>query len=178
VYQCLESGTLGCWGRDSTLFPCFNEPMTICLPLVLGAVFSVGSSCPEAGDGSYLYQPSFSMDYELRQPAVPYIPEAGDLFLATDDGFFAKVGHKFAFSGAPHHSGIVFVFPDGRMGLLEGGPQNTLHCQTLDLVPELQAYAVKERVWIRKRLMPLCPDQSARLTAFAMASEGKRFALL
>src|SRR5262249_35182480 len=73
--------------------------------------------------------------------------------------------------------GIVFVFPDGRMGLLEGGPQNTLHCQTLDLVPELQAYAVKERVWIRKRLMPLCPDQSARLTAFAIASEGKRFAL-
>jgi hypothetical protein len=33
-------------------------------------------------------------------------------------------------------------------------------------------------VWIRKRRVPLTPEQCERLAAFAMAQEGKRFALV
>jgi hypothetical protein len=118
------------------------------------------------------------MDYELRCPAEPYFPQPGDLFLATDHGFFGKIGHKIVFSGAPHHSGIVFARPDGSLALLEGGPHNTLRCRALDLIPHLNSYAVEERVWIRKRCVPLTPDQSARLTAFALATDGKPFAFI
>src|SRR5436305_667467 len=49
-----------------------------------------GPPCPPANElCSYLYQPSFCMDYELRGPAVPYCPQRGDLFLATDRGVLA-----------------------------------------------------------------------------------------
>lgn len=127
---------------------------------------------------SYLYQPCFCMDHELRGPAVPYCPQPGDLFLATDHGIWAKLGHKAALSGAPQHSGIVIVRPDGSLGLLESGPLNTLNVEIRDLIPELQCYAETERVWIRKRRVPLTPEQSALLTQFAFSVEGKRFALL
>jgi hypothetical protein len=118
------------------------------------------------------------MDYELRGPVRPYRPQPGDLFLATGREMWAKLGHWAAFTGAPQHSGIVIAMPDGGIGLLEAGPQNTLTCQILDIVPELQAYTAHERVWIRQRRFPLTPEQSAQLTNFALAVNGKNFALL
>ena len=150
-------------------------PLVCCL---LGAAVSLGTAhAPPAGE-SYLYQPAFAIDYELREPAVPYCPQPGDLFLCSGFELWAKVGHWAAGTGAPQHSGIVFARPDGRMALLEGGPHNSLRCHVLDVVPELQSYAVRERVWIRRRRAPLTAEQSARLTAFALANEGKRFALV
>jgi len=47
----------------------------------------------------------------------------------------------------------------------------------MDAVPHLQSYEDEGRVWIRRRAMPLTPEQSAKLTAFALASDGRRFAL-
>jgi hypothetical protein len=116
------------------------------------------------------------MDYELREPAVEYIPQPGDIFLCTGREMWAKLGHWAAWTGAPQHSGIVFAWPDGHMGLLEGGPNNTLHCRALELIPQLQGYAAHERVWIRQRLVPLTAEQSAALRAFALQNDGKHFA--
>jgi hypothetical protein len=62
------------------------------------------------------------------------------------------------------------------MGLLEGGPNNTLHCRALDLIPQLLSYALHERIWIRQRNVPLTPEQSAALTAFALHADGKHIA--
>lgn len=143
---------------------------------LLGASASIGTAPPIAASMSYLYQPAFAIDYELRQPAEFYCPQPGDLFLCTDHQLWAKVGHWAARTGAPQHSGLVIARPDGRLALLEGGPHNSLHCRILDLIPELQSYAVNERVWIRRRRVPLTAEQSTRLTAFALATEGKRFA--
>jgi hypothetical protein len=117
------------------------------------------------------------MDYDLRGPAVPYVPQPGDVFLCSGREMWAKLGHWAAGTGAPQHSGIVFARPDGRMALLEGGPNNTLHCRVLELLPQLEGYAAHERVWIRRRCAPLTAEQSAALTAFALAADGKRFAL-
>jgi hypothetical protein len=47
----------------------------------------------------------------------------------------------------------------------------------LDLLPHLKEYADVGKVWIRRRCVPLTPEQSACLTAFALKAEGKRFAL-
>jgi hypothetical protein len=126
---------------------------------------------------SYLYQPAFSIDYELREPATPYVPQPGDLFLCTGCEMWAKLGHFVAFASAPQHSGIVVLSPDGVPVLLEGGPRNSLHCKSLDLLDELKFYSDHERVWIRRRRVPLTAEQSAALTAFAVSAEGKRFAL-
>jgi hypothetical protein len=127
---------------------------------------------------SYLYQPAFCMDYALRQPAEPYCPQPGDIFLCTGRELWAKLGHWAAFTGAPQHSGIVFARTDGRLALLEAGPHNSFHCRNLELISELQSYAEYERVWIRRRRVPLTPEQSVSLTAFAEGREGTRFALL
>jgi hypothetical protein len=134
------------------------------------------SSC--STELSCLYQPAFCMDYELRQPPEPYLPQPGDIFLATGREWWAKLGHRMAHTAAPQHSGIVVARPDGQFVLLEAGPHNTLHCAMVDVVSQLHSYAVLERVWIRRRRVALTSEQSARLTAFAQSAEGKPFALL
>ena len=52
-----------------------------------------------------------------------------------------------------------------------------LGCRALDALPHLYSYEGEGRVWVRRRAVPLTPEQSARLTAFALATDGKRFAL-
>jgi hypothetical protein len=135
---------------------------------------AAGASDPR---DSWLYAPAFCLDDVLREPAKPYVPHPGDIFLATDEGFGAKLGHRLAFTGPPQHSGIVFARPDGTLAILEGGPHNTLRIQILEPVPHLQSYACIAKVYIRERCTPLSCEESARLTCFAMAQCGKRFAL-
>jgi hypothetical protein len=94
--------------------------------------------------------------------------------MSTEDHWFlARIGHKVARSGAPHHSGIIFAMPDGQTALLEGGPENTTSIRILDLIPTLNKYCKFKRVWIRQRCVPLTPVQSCRLTAFALATANK-----
>jgi hypothetical protein len=90
---------------------------------------------------------------------------------------WAKLGHWAAGAFAPQHSGIVVLRPDGRPAVLEGGPNNSLHCHVRNVHTQLRGYAEHERVWVRRRRVPLTAEQSAALTAFALAVEGKRFAL-
>src|SRR5262249_36383485 len=127
---------------------------------------------------SFLYEPAYCLDDLLRGQAKPYLPQAGDLFLATDPGLGARLTHVLAFSGPPQHSGIVFARCDGSLAILEGGPHNTLRVRVIDLLPHLQSYACVAKVYIRRRRVPLTCEQSARLTCFAMAQDGKPFALV
>ena len=133
------------------------------------------SPAPEAG--SYLYQPSYSVDFELRLPTRSYTPQPGDIMLATDGSVFWKIMHNVAGTGHPTHSAIVFARPDGSMAILEGGPHDTLKCRTMAAVAHLKSYEEEGRVWIRRRAVPLTPEQSAKLTDFALASDGRWFAL-
>jgi hypothetical protein len=126
---------------------------------------------------SYLYQPGYHMDLLLRGPTVPYLPQPGDIMLATDDGRFWRWTHCLALAGEPHNSAIVFARADGSLAILEAGPNDCLHVKTLDMLPHLLEYEAKGPVWIRKRTVPLTPEQSAKLTEWAAAVEGKRFAL-
>jgi hypothetical protein len=117
------------------------------------------------------------MDYRLREPPEAYQPQPGDLVLATDQNLLGKLGHWAAGSGAPQHSGIVVARPDGRLAVLEAGPHNSLHCTMSDWFETLHTYSLQERVWIRRRRMPLTPEQSCSLTAFAVMADGKPFAV-
>ncbi len=137
---------------------------------------SMAFATAPVGGGSYLYQPAFCLDEVLRGKAEPYAPQPGDLFFSTDPLFIARAGHCMAWSGAPHHSGIVFARPDGSMAILEAGPHNTLHVRVTEAVEAMGSYECKAMVFMRRRLTPLTPEQSECLTRFAMAQDGKRFA--
>jgi hypothetical protein len=145
---------------------------------VLLAVCGLAAAPEVPAIGSYLYQPAYHVDDLLRGPAVPYLPQPGDIMLATDPGKFWTFTHNLALAFEPHNSAICFRRPDGCMAILEAGPNDCLHVKTLDMLPHLKEYEDKGPVWIRKRKVPLTPEQCAALTDFAMAQEGKRFALI
>ena len=127
--------------------------------------------------GSYLWQSTYEIDYDLRGPTRPYSPQPGDIVLSTDTSKFWKVMHNLAGTGHPTHSMIVFAFPDGRMGILEGGPHDTMKCRALEALPHMYSYEMEGRIWVRRRAVPLTPEQSARLTEFALATDGRDFAI-
>lgn len=151
--------------------------------LVLAVVVGVGAAgLLVRADGpavprSYLYQPSYCMDDVLRGPAVAYVPQPGDVMLATDPNKFWALTHNLAFAFEPHNSAVVIARCDGSLATLEAGPNDTLWVNALDLLPHLADYACKGPVWIRKRKCPLTPEQSCLLTEFGMRQIGKRFAL-
>jgi hypothetical protein len=121
--------------------------MALFLCALLGATLSWD---PPACCG-LLYQPAFCLDDEFREPAHPYYPQPGDLFLATDHGWELILAHKLALIGSPHHSGIVIARPDGRLALLEAAPFDTLHVAITDCLPQMKEYCHLDKVWIRRR---------------------------
>lgn len=147
---------------------------SICPLLCAGCLLAAGGAPPLA---SYLCQPAYCMDSVLRGPAVPYLPQPGDIMLATDSGRFWRITHNLAFAGEPHNSAIVVARADGSLAILEAGPNDCVWVKTLDMLPHLLEYEAKGPVWIRKRKVPLTPEQCAKLTEFATLVEGKRFAL-
>ncbi len=151
-------------------------PMPCLLCPLLWATALLSPASQARTEESFLYQPAYSGDAVLRGPAEPYVPQAGDLFFATDPSAVLRLGHRLALAKTPHHSGIVFARHDGTFALLEAGPQHTLDVGSQDLLPQLRKYEPESRVWMRRRRVPLTPEQSACLTAFALAQEGKRFA--
>src|SRR5215469_8126898 len=147
------------------------------LPVLLSLLSAVGSGGPPGGEapgGSFLYRPAFCIDDVLRGPAMAYVPQPGDLMLRLDSNRFWRVTHYMALAFDPNGSGIVFRRPDGSLAVLEAGPNDTQWVGTPDLLPHLAEYAAVGKVWVRRRCVPLTPEQSAKLTEFALAADGKR----
>jgi hypothetical protein len=136
-----------------------------------------GPADSPATGGSFLYRPAFCIDEVRREPAEAYLPQPGDIMLRLDHSKFWRITHYMALAFDPNGSAIVFARPDGSLALLEAGPNDTMWVRTLDMLPHMREYADVGCVWIRKRKVPLTPEQSAALTAFALKADGKRFAL-
>jgi hypothetical protein len=147
----------------------------ICLTAGLLAYTQAFAQTPAIA--SYLYEPSYELDNMIRGKARPYVPQPGDVMLATDVNWFWSLTHDMAFAFEPHNSAIIVQRRDGRMGVLEAGPNDTLWVGISDMLPHLQHYAEKGPVWIRKRKTPLTAEQNAALTEWAERQNGKRFAL-
>src|SRR5262249_59181499 len=89
------------------------------------AILSLGLTCA-AGDlpvaaGSFLYQPAYCTDDVWLAPARPYLPQPGDLFLASDRRLIAPAGPWAVGAAGVHHSGILFARPDGSPAHPEAG---------------------------------------------------------
>jgi hypothetical protein len=142
-------------------------------------VFVAGAMLGAPGETSYVCAPAYCREDVCLAPVTPYAPQPGDLFLATDPSPIAWFGHWVAGGPGVHHSGILFARPDGTMALIESGPFNTLHIEVFDPNSHMADYAAQgSKVWVRRRRVQLTLEQSACLTAFALAQEGKRFAVV
>jgi hypothetical protein len=126
---------------------------------------------------SFLYQPAFAIDDHLRPPAEPYLPQPGDIMLRLDPNMFWRVTHYMALAFDPNGSAIVVRRADGRLAILEAGPNDTMGINNMDMLPHLKGYHDVGQVWIRRRKVPLTPEQDRCLTEFAEKCEGKWFAL-
>jgi hypothetical protein len=91
--------------------------------------------------------------------------------------------YKMVGSGMPDHAGIIFRLPDGRPALLEAAPDDGklagMYIRLLEVLPRLHQFQTQIRgtIYVRRLKRPLSPEQSACLTDFALAQEGKRYAL-
>ncbi len=146
--------------------------------LVLAIVCQTASG-PTYEFPSSVAQPSFCVDDVIRGPLEVYVPQPGDIFLATDESFWLRLGHAVVGGRGFHHSGFIFARYDGALGLIEAGPFNELVVRVLDPYQHMGNHVARgTKVWVRRRRVPLTPEQSARLTAFASVQEDKPFALL
>ena len=65
--------------------------------------------------GSFLCQPAFERDWEIRGPIEAYVPRPGDIFLASDQRLWFRWGHLICGANGLHHSGIVFARRTGNL---------------------------------------------------------------
>jgi hypothetical protein len=123
----------------------------------------------------FLYQPAYSVDRLPRPPATPYSPKPGDLLLLSDPTPVYTLLYALAGTGRPGHGGLVVALPDGRLGVLEAGWNDTTWTRVTPLEWRLNEYP--GTVWVRERLVPLTPDQSARLSEFAALAADRRYGM-
>src|SRR5262245_12983934 len=103
------------------------------LPL-LYAGWVLGDVHLAAPEISFLYGPAYCLDCYLRGQPRAYLPQPGDIMLYTDDNRFWTITHNLALAFEPHGSGIVVARPDGSLGILEAGPNDTLFVRILDVL--------------------------------------------
>jgi hypothetical protein len=146
-------------------------------PLLSVALAGQGQ-VPDGNGCSFLYEPAYLLDCKLRGQPRRYVPQPGDIMMYTDSNFFWEITHDLALAFEPHGSGMVVRRPDGTLGTLEAGPNDTKFVRVLDTLPHLREYESRGPVWIRQRKTPLTPEQCEALTTFAMRQEWKKFALI
>jgi hypothetical protein len=136
------------------------------------------AACLLSGPGPKAVEGSFLHPIE-GGPATVYVPQEGDIVLYDDHNpTWIKLYHMVG-SDMPDHSGIVFRLPDGRPALLESAPDDGklagMYVRILHALPRLHQF--QGTIYIRQLKVPLSPEQSEKLTEFALAQEGKRYAL-
>lgn len=105
----------------------------------------------------------------------PYFPQPGDIVLYDHKSLRSRFFYTLAHTGKPYHSGIVVNLPNGRPAILEAGPYDYVHVYLMDALPRMRTHT--GTIWVRRLRVPLTPEQSVRLTHFALHQTGKGFAL-
>ena len=128
--------------------------------------------CLFLGDGGLF--PAGCLVDPAAGTTAPYLPREGDLVFYDDRHPLWTLLFTFAGSGPPLHMGIVVKRADGRLAVLEAGPDDTLRVELLDAIPRLHQFRrdFPGTVTVRRCKTTLAPRQSAALTTFAAAQAG------
>ena len=146
-----------------------------------GAILSLAVLCTLADlagaqtkPGSYLVQHRQTAGGKITTATAPYEPQPGDLVFFDDYKSHWMVLYKMVGSDRPHHAALVFRKADGEFATVEAGPNDTLHCRVLPLLPRLQEF--QGTLHIRRVKTPISKEREDALTHWAMEQDGKRYA--
>ena len=153
------------------MLPCLGTMAIVASFLTeFGPETASSSSIP----GSYLTTYTRTSAGVHQVHVEPYYPRPGDLILYNDHKLYWKILYNLAGTEPPDHSGIIILKKDGKQAILESGPDNGRFVEILDALPRLTQF--EGTAYIRRLKDPLPKDQCAKLTEFAYAQEGKRYA--
>lgn len=127
----------------------------------------------------------------LAEPAVgtlwgsgiPYHPREGDLVFTSTNAPGFRLMFALARSGHPHHVGIVARDRHGELCVYESGGEDNAGeyhyvIKANPIAARLPSFIQRQphrRIWVRRRTMPLTPEQTLCLRQFLQAREGLRF---
>jgi hypothetical protein len=146
--------------------------------VLLGAVmFGLASplAFAQTPKGSYLVEHVKAADGKYITRTVPYEPHAGDLLFFDEYKLHWVYLYKLVGSDGPHHSALIYRKSNGEFGTAEAGPNDTLRCKVLDLLPRLQGF--DGTLHIRRVKTPISKEREEALEQWAEAQAGKRYAL-
>jgi hypothetical protein len=123
----------------------------------------------------YVYKPYRDPEGVWRVKLLAYMPLPGDLVLFDDHNKTVTFLYQLVGSGAPLHSAMIIERPDRTPAILEAGPNFIPRVFVLEPLRRMKAYP--GTLMIRRPRQPLTREQSDQLTHFAMAQEGKDYAL-
>ncbi len=123
----------------------------------------------------YYYQTYQGPDKVWHVQLVDYKPMPGDLLLFDDHNKIITFMYQMVGTGAPLHAAMIVARPDQTPAILEAGPNFIPKVFVVDPLRRMRAYP--GTVLIRRPRQPLTQEQSDNLTRFAMAQDGKDYAL-
>ncbi len=115
---------------------------------------------------------------QRTEPVAAYVPHEGDLIFFWSGGPFKKALYRMLFVGPPSHVGMIVLLPNGHPVLFESTLDTNYGLYGVGL-SELPArlHLYPGTIWVRRLKQPLTPEQSCRLTHFALEQQGKPFAV-
>ncbi len=115
-----------------------------------------------------------------KKAPLPYQPREGDLIFFDDHNPIWTALFLWAGTGPPLHIGIVVKKEDGKLAILEAGPDDTIWVKIQDIGPRLPKFLedYQGTITIRRCKQVLSAEKSAALTKYALAQDGKRYAIL
>ena len=143
---------------------------------LLLASFGFFHGTPQSNPAGYLTATTKGPGGMVQKHVIPYRPREGDLVFYDDHHPLWTVLFIWAGSGPPLHMGIVVKRPDGSPAILEAGPDDKLKVYIFDPAPRLKEF--KGTITIRRCKASLKKEPSAAMTQFALAQEGKPYAVI
>jgi hypothetical protein len=146
-----------------------------CIPCAFGQTEAASSPSGIAPAG-HLVTNAVDSSEGSRLRVAPYQPQPGDVVLFDDFNPLFHFIYRLALTSPPTHAAIIIAREDGTPAVLDLVGPSVLRARVsvIDIEPRFSSYP--GTIMVRRVQQPLTPEQSAELTRFARAQEGKHFA--
>jgi hypothetical protein len=141
-----------------------------CLAVLLSA-----AAVPPDPAGSYLLSEVRGPDGVSRPRVEAYSPQEGDLVFFHKHSVIYGAGFLVAGSRAPYHVTIVVKRHDGTPAILEATFDREWPSRVCLVGVQEDFQGFTGNIWVRRAKRALTPEQSTKLTEFALAQQGKGF---